>query len=109
MMEEGYDVFACMDSANFRRLRYLVLTLVAATDMSMHFEYVSKLSDLQQRHNQRSNQQQLYCGYHFSEEADRETIFCCTLKMAVRRLAPRFVRHAPRPHQGAGLKTGNAL
>eukprot|EP00240_Pyramimonas_obovata_P002945 CAMPEP_0118934714 /NCGR_PEP_ID=MMETSP1169-20130426/13973_1 /TAXON_ID=36882 /ORGANISM="Pyramimonas obovata, Strain CCMP722" /LENGTH=670 /DNA_ID=CAMNT_0006877643 /DNA_START=277 /DNA_END=2289 /DNA_ORIENTATION=- len=80
LQEDGYDVFAPLDRANFRRLRSLVLQMVAATDMTKHFEFVSNVSEILQRYEQLAPDQKASSSALTAEQ--RDVVMCCALKLA---------------------------
>mmetsp|Transcript_29635 Transcript_29635/g.49803 ORF Transcript_29635/g.49803 Transcript_29635/m.49803 type:complete len:718 (-) Transcript_29635:1354-3507(-) len=82
LQEEDYDVFSKLDKANFRRLRHLVIVMVGATDMGQHFEFVSKLSAICSKYSDSEVVKNLDMQVLKLIPEERETLFCCTLKLA---------------------------
>lgn len=82
LQEEDYDVFSKLDKANFRRLRHLVIVMVGATDMGQHFEFVYKLSAICSKYSDSEVVKNLDMQVLKLIPEERETLFCCTLKLA---------------------------
>lgn len=71
MEDPAYDLRANMTEANQKKMREIIVAMVLATDMTHHFEHVSRFST-----------KALTCGFDLNDKADRLLVLVMTLKMA---------------------------
>jgi len=82
LQEEEYNILSEFDLANFRRLRHLVIKMVAATDMGQHFDFVTKLGAISSKYTESDKYKDVSTQDLKFDNDEREMIFCCTLKLA---------------------------
>ena len=71
MQDPALDLRATMTPEQQKKMRAIVVAMVLATDMTHHFEHVSKFST-----------KALTCGFDLNDKADRLLVLVMTLKMA---------------------------
>ena len=71
MQDPALDLRANMTPEQQKKMREIIVAMVLATDMTHHFEHVSKFST-----------KALTCGFDLNDKADRLLVLVMTLKMA---------------------------